>query len=231
VSRSKMFVTVGTAVVLAGLMAGCHSSGTHAAAVASSPAASVQPDLETTNPSGSAATTPGATSSTTSGASAPPSSVPASAQSPSPASKPQSSGSTNPVDVCAIFSIQAASKISGLDLSSSAADPGGAGQYGCSYSSNGTSVADLESQLDITVYTSASPLTLDTLKASLDAAASKDAPTVAISGIGDKAYASAVGTIAQAGDHVVEVAGLASDLRGDHAASSATASAVIAALG
>jgi hypothetical protein len=127
--------------------------------------------------------------------------------------------------------VQAASKTSGLDLSSSTADPSGAGQSGCSYASDGTSVADLESQLNVTVYTSSSPLTLDKLKASLDASASKDAPTVPITGVGDKAYAGADGTIAQAGNHLVEVAGLASDLRGDHAASSTTASAVIAAIG
>lgn len=233
-SRSRVFVMVGTTVVLAGLMAGCHSSGKHAAVAASPAASTVQPNVESTGPSESAAATPGATSGATSGALAPPSSLPASAQSPSPTSKPQSSptsGSTNPVDVCAIFSVQAASKTSGLDLSSSAADPGGAGQYGCSYTSTGTSVADIESQLDVTVYTSASPLTLDKLKASLDASASQDAPTVPISGVGDRAYASADGTVAQAGDHIIEVAGLASDLRGDHTASSATASAIIAAIG
>jgi hypothetical protein len=155
-------------------------------------------------------------------------SAPAAASSMSSAS---SNGAASPINVCAIFSVQAASKASGLDLSSSAADPSGAGQYGCSYSSDGTSAADLESQLDITVYTSSSPLTLDKLKASLDASASKDAPTVPITGVGDKAYAGARGTIAQAGDNRIEVAGLASDIRGDHAASNATAGAVIAAIG
>jgi hypothetical protein len=230
VSRSRVFVMVGTTVVLAGLMAGCNSSGKHAEVVASPAASSLQPNLESTDPSESAAATSGATS----GAVATPSSPPASAQSSGATSKQQSSpasGSAKSVDVCAIFSVQAASKSSGVDLSSSAADPGGAGQYGCSYTSNGTSVADLESQLDITVYTSASPLTLDKLKASLDASASQDAPTVSVSGVGDKAYAGADGTIAQAGDHIIEVAGLASDLRGDHAASSSTASALIAAIG
>ena len=149
-----------------------------------------------------------------------------SASSTTPASS--SNGSGKPVDVCAIFSVQAASKTTGLDLSSSAADPAGGGQYGCSYTSDGTSAADLEAQLNITVYTL---LSLDSVKASLDAAASQDAPTVPISGVGDKAYAGADGTIAQDGDYVIQVSGLPSDLRGDHTASSATASAVIAAIG
>ena len=53
---------------------------------------------------------------------------------------------------------------------------------------------------------------------------------MAISGVGDKACAGADGIIAQAGSHVVGVAGLVADLKGDHAASSGIANALLAAL-
>ncbi len=134
------------------------------------------------------------------------------------------------LDVCAIFPVSAAAKASGLNLTSAVADLGGSGQYGCTYSSDGTTAVDLENNPDVTVYTSASPLTLDGLKAGLDASASQNAPTVAISGVGDKAYAGADGIIAQSGSHIVEVSGLATDLSGNHVASSAIANALLAAL-
>lgn len=103
--------------------------------------------------------------------------------------------------------------------------------YACSYASTGSTSADIESELNITVYTSASPVTLDALKTVLDAAASQMAPTVPIAGVGAKAYASDDGTIAQAGNYIVQVAGLVFDIQGDHTASGATAKAVLAALG
>ena len=81
------------------------------------------------------------------------------------------------------------------------------------------------------VYTAASHVTLDILKAGLDSAASQASPTVAISGVGDKAYAGADGIIVQAGIHFVEVDGLSADVLANHATSGAMAKAVIAALG
>ena len=186
-----------------GLAACSTSAGTPAAAAASSSAAG-----NSTSPAGGGGTAPASGSGVGDG----------------------SAASGTALDVCGIFPVSAAAKASGLDLTSGVADPSGAGQYGCTYSSSGTTAADLENNPDVTVYTSASPMTLDGLKAGLDASASQNAPTVAISGVGDKAYAGAGGIIAQAGSHVVGVSGLVSDLKGDHAASSAIASALLAAL-
>ena len=135
------------------------------------------------------------------------------------------------MDVCAILPTMVAAKASGLDLDSAVPDPSGAGQYGCSYSSDGDTAADLEDNPELMVYTSASPMTLAGLKNSLDASASQDGPTVAVSGVGDKAYAGADGVIAQAGDHLIQVSGLAGDLTGDHSMSTALAKALISALG
>jgi hypothetical protein len=140
-------------------------------------------------------------------------------------------GGAAAVDVCAIFPTMVAAKAGGLDLDSAVPDPSGAGQYGCTYGSDGDSAADFEDIPNVVVYTSASPMTLGALKNSLDASASQDGPTVAVSGVGDKAYAGADGVVAQAGDHLVEVSGLAGDLTGDHSMSTALAKAVIAALG
>jgi hypothetical protein len=153
----------------------------------------------------------------------------------SPAASSSSGGGTGSaptdttLDVCAIFPVAAAAKASGLDLTSAVADPAGAGN-GCTYSSSGTTAADSENHPDAKVYTAASSVTLDILKVGLDGSASQDAPTVAISGVGDKAYAGADGIIAQSGSYIIEVSGLATDLFGKHATSSAIASALLAAL-
>ncbi|HEV2633888.1 MAG TPA: hypothetical protein VGX23_02005 [Actinocrinis sp.] len=135
------------------------------------------------------------------------------------------------MNVCALVSTMAASKATELDLDSAVPDPSGAGQYGCTYSSDGDSTADLENNPDVVVYTAASPMTLDGLKDSLDATASQDAPTVSVSGVGDKAYAGAGGVVVQAGNHLIDVSGMSGDLTGDHSLSTALAKAVISALG
>jgi len=92
-------------------------------------------------------------------------------------------------------------------------------------------MADLENTPDVVVYTSASPMTMDSLKSGFDASASKGAPTVVVSGVGSKAYAGAGGVIAQSGSRFVEVSGLSTDLTGNHTTSSAIAKAAITALG
>ena len=140
-------------------------------------------------------------------------------------------GAAAAVNVCSILPTMVAAKATGVDLDSAVPDPSGAGMYGCTYSSDGDTTADLEDTPHVVVFTSASPMTLGGLKNSLDASASQDAPTVAVSGVGDKAYAGADGIVVQAGDHLIQVSGMADDLSGDHSMSTALAKAVITALG
>jgi hypothetical protein len=152
------------------------------------------------------------------------------------AAKPSSSAPATPqaaaINVCGLLPLMTVSGASGLELSSSTPDPGSAaiGMFGCSYASDGTSPAELESQLDVTVY-AGGPFTIKTLKDALDAAASKDAPTVPVSGIGDEAYAGAGGIVVKFGSHLIDVSGLSFDLTGDHSESQAVAAAFIGAIG
>ena len=149
--------------------------------------------------------------------------------------KPSSSAPATPqaaaINVCGLLPLMTVSGASGLELSSSTPDPGSAaiGMFGCSYASDGTSPAELESQLDITVY-AGGPFTIKTLKDALDAAASQDAPTVPVSGIGDEAYAGAGGIVVKVGSRLIDVSGLSFDLTGDHSESQAVAAAFISAL-
>lgn len=191
------------AVVLGAMLvvAGCAKAGGGAAAGAGSP---VAPAASSGPPAGSAGTAPAA---------------------------PPTAAGAPAVNICAILPAAVAAKASGLDLDSAAPDLSGAGESGCTYSSDGDSAADIEDNPDVVVFTSASSMTLGALKNSLDAAASQDGPTVPVSGVGDSAYAGAGGVVAQAGDHLIEVSGLAGDLTGDHSMSTALAKAVIAALG
>jgi hypothetical protein len=202
-SRSALVIVLGAMLVVAG----CSKASGGATADVGSPAA----------PSAGSSAVAGSTG-------------PAAATAPS-ASAPAAGGAVAAVNVCAILPTMVAAKATGVDLDSAAPDPSGPGQYGCTYSSDGDSAADIEDNPDIVVYTSASPMTLDGLKDSLDAAASQDGPTVAVSGVGDKAYAGAGGVIAQAGNHLIDVSGMAGDLTGDHSMSTALAKAVISALG
>ena len=137
------------------------------------------------------------------------------------------------INVCGLVPIDTVARASGLDLSSSTPDPSStaAGIFGCSYDSgDGSSNADLESQLDVSVYVSGA-FTIKILKDSLDASASADAPTVPVSGIGDEAYASAGGFVAKFGSHLIKVSGLSFDLNADHSESQAVAAAFITAIG
>jgi hypothetical protein len=141
-----------------------------------------------------------------------------------------SAGTAGAINVCSLVPIAAVSAASGIDVDSATPEPGAAGISGCSYDSKtGTSVADLESQLNVQIDTGPA-MTFKSLKAGFDAAASTDAPTVSISGLGDAAYGGAAGTIVQAGAHLIDVSGLSFDLTGNHTASSGVAKIFIAAL-
>ena len=162
------------------------------------------------------------------GASGAGSSVPA-----HPSSAPSKPAPVAAINVCGLVPIDTVARASGLDLSSSTPDPSStaAGIFGCSYDSgDGSSNADLESQLDVSVYVSGA-FTIKILKDALDASASADAPTVPVSGIGDEAYASAGGFVAKFGSHLIKVSGLSSDLNADHSESQAVAAAFITAIG
>jgi hypothetical protein len=135
-----------------------------------------------------------------------------------------SSGAGAAIDVCTVLPPAAASQASGLTLTSATASTPAQGQYFCNYSGTGIS------NPDIAVYSADSGVTLAALKVALDGAASQDAPTVAVSGVGDKAYAGADGVIAQFGDRFIAVQGVSDDIFGKHATSEALAKAVIAAL-
>jgi hypothetical protein len=150
-------------------------------------------------------------------------------------SAPSSAGSGSPkgaINVCGLVPLAAVSAASGLDLSSSTPDAasGVAGVSGCRYDSNGSTTADITSQLDVQIDIVGGAFTLQGLKVSLDSAASQAAPTVAVSGLGNGAYSGSVGTIAQAGNHLVDVEGLLFDITGNHAQSQAVAKVFIAAL-
>ena len=116
-------------------------------------------------------------------------------------------------------------------MTSAKEDPLGAGISVGSYTGNGSTAAGIESELNITVYKSSRSVTLDALEVSLDGSASQSGPTVPNTGVGGKACAGADGTIAWAGNDVVQVSGLVFDIKGDHTASGATAKAVPAAIG
>ena len=112
-----------------------------------------------------------------------------------------SGSSKSTINVCGLVPLAAVSAASGLDLSSGAPDAatGVAGVSGCKYVSNGTSTADIVSQLDVQIDTVGGGFTLQGLKAGLDSAASAAAPTVAVSGLGEGAFSGSAGTIAQTG--------------------------------
>ncbi|WP_054011247.1 hypothetical protein [Arthrobacter sp. ERGS1:01] len=210
--RKRRVLAMGACVLGLALVSGCSSGGAAATS---------------TNPGQAPAATTAPAASTTASTSAADSTTPASA----PAQSGGSNGAANAVNVCAVFPAAAASKTTGLDLTNAKENALGTGISSCSYTSNGTTAADIESELNITVYASSSSVALDALKVSLDGSASQVAPTVPITGVGGKAYAGADGTIAQGGNDVVQVAGLVFDIKGDHAASGATAKAVLAAIG
>jgi hypothetical protein len=154
-----------------------------------------------------------------------------SATEPSSTAAPSGGSGGTAGDACTLLPAAAAAKASGLDITSAKPEGGTTGATVCSYGTSMATAADDESQPSITVFSASSHVTLADLKTSMDGAASQASPTVAISGVGDQAYAADSGVIAQSGSHLVQIEGLASDVEGNHAPSTAMAKAVIAALG
>jgi hypothetical protein len=220
VSRSASAVVAALSAVL--VLAGCSSSTGGAGSAGSTVAGGGSSTPAPAGPgSGSA---PAASVAPSSGGSTSGGSTSGGSTSGGSTSGASSSGAGAAIDVCTVLPPAAASQASGLTLTSATASTPAQGQYFCNYSGTGIS------NPDIAVYSADSGVTLAALKVALDGAASQDAPTVAVSGVGDKAYAGADGVIAQFGDRFIAVQGVSDDIFGKHATSEALAKAVIAEL-
>jgi hypothetical protein len=134
-----------------------------------------------------------------------------------------SSASGAVLHACALLSKSQASAAAGEKFTSAKEQPFSTFGTVCRYD-----VADGPS-MDVTVMNQMAGLDLSTVKSEMAGAASKDSPLVAVSGVGDQAWADALGTSASFGSHIVQIDGLESDLFGKHHDSEAVAKAVIAA--
>ena len=127
--------------------------------------------------------------------------------------------SAAPIDVCSVMPVTAASAAAGQPFTSAnASDSGGRGIYTCYYNGDGL-------HWSIAVYQSPSTLTLDDLLVDLGGANNAQP----VSGIGDQAYVSPVGVIAQFGQRAIEV-GSANNSASNEAGYESLAKATIAKL-
>jgi chitinase len=214
--RTRSFKFALGLVVIASSVAGCRSS-THSSAAATTRPTPTQTVVENPTSSDATPSAPASTAPASTAASSPVTSASA------PATSAPLSGKSSSIDVCALVPAVAASGLLGKPVSSASSSSPLPGGHQCAYATDVLIVT-------VIVFDASSHVSLATLKPSLAGSTSPAAPLVAVSGVGDQAFAAASGLIASFGSNTLQIQGNVGDVAGNHATSIALAKAVIAAV-